>query len=105
MSEQNKPDGKSSQAVPAIAVVALLVSLFAAKDILLQPSRPAMMNTETAPTEDVRLRLWQDPFQAVEIYRKQSYSRSKDIKEIELPPITAENPVSGETFRIRSTKM
>ncbi|SFD86160.1 hypothetical protein [Nitrosomonas sp. Nm166] len=85
MSEQNKPADKSSQTTPAIAVVALLISLFAAQEIIFKPTRPAMIHTERMSTEDVRSRLWQDPFQAVELYKKQ-------------------DSVSGKTFHIRSTK-
>jgi len=71
MSEQNKSDDKSFPAVPAIAVVALLLSLVANQDILLKPTRPPMINTERTSIEDVRSRLWQDPFEAVEQYLNQ----------------------------------
>lgn len=105
MSEQNKPDDKSSQAVPAIAVVALLVSLVAAKDIILQPSRPAMIDMESASSEDVRSRLWQDPFQAIELYQKQ-FSQTKSAKENDAKQITitAEELVSDKTFHLKITR-
>lgn len=105
MSEQNKPDDKSSQAVPAIAVAALVVSLFAAQEIILKPTRPGMMNTQPASTEDVRARLWQDPFQAVELYQKQ-FSQTKSAKENDAEQIiiTAEELVSDKTFHFKITK-
>ena len=106
MSEQNKPDDKSSQTAPAIAVVALLISLFAAQEIIFKPTRPSMINMESTFTKDVPTRLWQDPFQAVELYQKQFYSQSKSTKEIgaELPTITVEDSVSGNTFHLKITK-
>ena len=70
MSEQNKSDDKSSQATSGIAIVALLLGFFAAQDTILNPTRPTMTNLEKAVTEDVRSRLWQDPFLAVEQHRK-----------------------------------
>ncbi|MBA3756926.1 MAG: hypothetical protein H0X02_12155, partial [Nitrosomonas sp.] len=80
MSEQNKSDDKSSPAVPTIAIVALLVSLFAVQETILKPTRPAMIDTERSSTEDVRSRLWQDPFQAVEQHRKQFLSENEGNK-------------------------
>lgn len=71
MSEQNKPDEKSSLATPGIAIVAILLSLFAAQESILKSNRPPTIDSERTVSEDVRSRLWQDPFQAVEEHRKQ----------------------------------
>ncbi|MBP6057126.1 MAG: ABC transporter ATP-binding protein [Nitrosomonas sp.] len=80
MSEKNKSDNQSSPAVPTIAIIALLVSLFAAQETILKPTRPLMINTERMSTEDVRSRLWQDPFEAVEQHRKQFPSENESNK-------------------------
>ena len=71
MSEQNKSDEKSSLATPGIAIVAILLSLFAAQESILKSNRPPTIDSESTVSEDVRSRLWQDPFQAVEEHRKQ----------------------------------
>ena len=71
MSEQNKSDEKSSLATPGIAIVAILLSLFAAQESILKSNRPPTIDSERTVSEDVRSRLWQDPFQAVEEHRKQ----------------------------------
>lgn len=71
MNEQNKSDEKSSLATPGIAIVAILLSLFAAQETILKSNRPPTIDSERAVSEDVRSRLWQDPFQAVEEHRKQ----------------------------------
>ncbi len=68
MYEQIKPNEKSSQLTPTFAVVVILLGLFAAQDTIFNPSRPAMVSTEMPDSEDVRSRLWQDPFQAVRQY-------------------------------------
>lgn len=68
MSEQINSNEKSSQLTPAFAVVVLLIGLFAVQDTVFNPTRPPMINTEMANSEDVRSRLWQDPFQALSQY-------------------------------------
>lgn len=68
MSELIKANEKSSQLTPVFAVVILLLGLFAAQDTIFNPSRPAMVSAEMPDSEDVRSRLWQDPFQAVRQY-------------------------------------
>lgn len=70
MSEPSKTDGNSSQITSGIAFVALLLGLFAVQNTIFQPTRPPMENTDRAFNENVRSRLWQDPFQAVEEHRK-----------------------------------
>lgn len=68
MYEQMKSNEKPSQLTPTFAVVVILLGLFAAQDTIFNPSRPAMVSTEMPDSEDVRSRLWQDPFQAVRQY-------------------------------------
>ena len=70
MSESSKTEANSSQVTSGIAFVALLLGLFAIQSTILQPTRPPMENTDSAFSEDVRSRLWQDPFQAVEEHKK-----------------------------------
>lgn len=70
MSEQAKSEDKSSHTASGIAIVAILLSMFAVQDTILKPTRPPMVNTDRAFGEDARSRLWQDPFQAVEEHRK-----------------------------------
>ncbi|AEJ01978.1 hypothetical protein Nit79A3_2195 [Nitrosomonas sp. Is79A3] len=79
MSEQNKSEDKSSHTTPTIAVIALLLGFFATQGTIFNPTRPAMNNTERAVTEDVRARLWEDPFQAVEQHRKQNNNEKTEI--------------------------
>lgn len=69
MNEPNKSDNSSFN-FPGAAVVALLVGIFVFKDIALESSRPLMKDTDRISSEDVRSRLWQDPFEAVVVHRK-----------------------------------
>lgn len=85
MSEQNKSDDKSPLPSSGIAIIALLLGLFAVQDTVFKPSRPSMVNTERAVTEDVRSRLWQDPFQAVGQHRKQYDSDKTPASRVEDP--------------------
>lgn len=104
MSEPNKSDDKSSPAVPTIAIIALLVSLFAAQDIILKPTRPAMIDTERTSTEDVRSRLWQDPFQAVEQHRKQFLSEDESNKSsLSFSGTVSQNEEKKSSFTISGT--
>lgn len=70
MSEPSKTDGNPSQITSGIAFVALILGLFAVQNTIFQPTRPPMESTDRTFSEDVRSRLWQDPFQAVEEHRK-----------------------------------
>ena len=79
MSEQNKPDEKSSLTTPGIAIIAVLLSLFAAQETIFKPSRPPMIDSERTFSEEVRSRLWQDPFQVVEEHRKQHQSQKASV--------------------------
>ncbi len=69
MSEQNASENTSSH-IPGIAIIALIAGLLIYKDAAFEPSRPAMTDAEKTSTEDVRSRLWQDPFEAVRLHMK-----------------------------------
>lgn len=87
MSEQAKSEDKSSHTTSGIAIIAILLSMFAVQDTILKPTRPPMVNTERAFGEDARSRLWQDPFQAVEEHRKYQQAQenpSRPISEFEV---------------------
>ncbi len=71
MSEQNTSSDTSSQ-VPGIAVVAMILGFLVYKDTAFESSRPSMTEAEKTSTEDVRARLWQDPFEAVQLHIKQT---------------------------------
>ncbi len=86
MSEQAKSEDKSSHTTSGIAIIAILLSMFAVQDTILKPTRPPMVNTDRAFGEDARSRLWQDPFQAVEEHRKYHQAQenpSRPISEFE----------------------
>ncbi len=84
MSDQNKSDDQSSQ-IPGIAIVALILGLFVFQDTAFKSSRPAMSDTEKTSTEDVRSRLWQDPFEAVKLHLDKT---AKHLTEKKLPRST-----------------
>ncbi|WP_292993127.1 hypothetical protein [Nitrosomonas sp.] len=65
MNEQNKTDEKSPQVTSGITIAALLLGLFFLQDTFLNPTRLGMIDTENGYTENIRARLWQDPFQVV----------------------------------------
>jgi len=69
MNEQNKSNGEFSQ-LPVIAIIALVVGFFVIQDTTFNSTRPAISSAEKISTEDVRSRLWQDPFEAVALHRK-----------------------------------
>ncbi|UJP00608.1 MAG: hypothetical protein LZF64_02135 [Nitrosomonas sp.] len=84
MSEPSRTDGNSSQITSGIAFVALLLGLFAVQNTIFQPTRPPMESTDREFSENVRSRLWQDPFQAVEEHRK-LYKAQKNNSSLQLP--------------------
>ena len=84
MSESSKTDGNPSQVTSGIAFIALILGLFAVQNTVFQPTRPPMETTDRAFSENVRSRLWQDPFQAVEEHRK-LHKAQKNARSLELP--------------------
>lgn len=93
MSEQNKSDDKSSQTTSGIAIIAILLSLFAVQDTIFKPTRPAMINTKSAFSEDARSRLWQDPFQVVGEHRKQHHTQKTPANSIVAVEISHKNDI------------
>ena len=77
MNEQNKPDSTPTQ-LPSYAIIALILGLFVFQDTVFESSRPAMSEAEKSSSEDVRSRLWQDPFEAVALHRKKFHQFSGD---------------------------
>lgn len=78
MSEPSKTDGNSSQVTSGIAFVALLLGLFAVQNTFFQPTRPPMESADRTFSENVRSRLWQDPFEAVEEHRKKYSAQTRE---------------------------
>lgn len=100
MNEQNKTDEKPSLATPGIAIIAILLSIFAAQETIFKPTRPPMIDSERTFSEDVRSRLWQDPFQAVEEHRKQNQGASVNlITPEEISYINEPNPQGKVIFK------
>ena len=61
------------------AVILLALGVFIIADNPFHPTRPEVTNNLTTNTENVRARLWQDPFEAVELHRKEQHDGgSKD---------------------------
>lgn len=76
MSEQNKSDEKSPQlATSGITIAAFLLGLFFLQDTIFNPTRPGMINTEKGVTENIRSRLWQDPFEVVDEHISKNFSK------------------------------
>ncbi|WP_292994314.1 hypothetical protein [Nitrosomonas sp.] len=102
MNEQNKSEERSSLATPGVAIVAILLSLFAAQEAIFKPTRPPMIDSERTFSEDVRSRLWQDPFQAVEEHRKQHQTQRSSVNLIipeEISYIDEPNPQAKIIFK------
>ena len=58
------------------AVILLTLGVFIIADNPFQPTRPDVTNNLTTNTENVRARLWQDPFEAVELHRKEQHNHA-----------------------------
>ncbi|MEK7302894.1 MAG: TrbG/VirB9 family P-type conjugative transfer protein, partial [Pseudomonadota bacterium] len=60
--------------------------------LLVKPTRPAMINTKSAFSEDARW-LWQDPFQVVEEHRKQRHTQKTPGNSIVAVEISHKNDI------------
>ncbi len=87
MSEQ-KSSGSTLSQMPGIAVVAMILGFLVYKDTAFESSRPAMTEVEKISTEDVRARLWQDPFEAVELHIKQPERTKEEVDSSKIIPLT-----------------
>jgi|GEM_PF-2722393 len=70
-------DNKSSGQFPfsgGIAIILLALGIFIIPDNPFSPTRPDGASNASSNTEDVRARLWQDPFEAVEFHRNEQHS-------------------------------
>lgn len=84
---ENKTPGQFP--IPGLALVVLLIGVWAISDPPFKPSRPAKSPELTSTAEDVTARLWQDPFQAVELHRRQKHKPEQD-----------DDKVSGQTSKL-----
>lgn len=78
-------DNKSSSQFPlsGIALVMLALGVFVFAENPFYPTRPEPSTNLTSTAEDVRARLWQDPFDAVESHRKKKHPKAlKPPKEL-----------------------
>jgi len=79
--------------LPGVAIIVIALGVFIFTDNPFQPTRPKAPNNLTAKAEDVVARLWQDPFEAVELHRN-------DKHKIESPQLLLSNNNSnGENVR------
>ena len=60
--------------LPGVAIILLALGVFVFSDNPFKPSRPDELTELTTTAEDVRARLWQDPFVAVELHRINKHS-------------------------------
>lgn len=70
--DENKPS--SQIPLPGIAVMLLILGVLVLTDAPFKPSRPGAASDITSTAEDVIARLWQDPFEAVEVHRKEKHA-------------------------------
>ena len=82
MSEQNKSDEKSPQVTSGITIIAVMLGLFFLQDTILNPTRPGMINVDKWFTENIRARLWQDPFEVVNEHIGKNHSNKNPYQDI-----------------------
>ena len=71
--DDNKSSGQFP--LPGIALVLLVLGVFVFTDNPFNPTRPDVDTDLTATAEDVRARLWQDPFEAVEEHKRTKHEK------------------------------
>jgi hypothetical protein len=82
MNEQNKSDEKSPpQVTSGLTIIAVILGLFFLQDTILNPTRPGMIDTDQWFTENIRARLWQDPFEVVSEHIGKNKKPYQDIAE------------------------
>jgi len=72
----NKPAGQFP--FPGAAIILLALGVFIFNDTPFQPSRPDAPTSQTVKTRDVLARLWQDPFEAVELHQINKHTKSEN---------------------------
>ncbi len=103
MNEQNKTDEKSPQVTSGITIAALLLGLFFLQDTFLNPTRPGMIDTENGYTENIRARLWQDPFQVVNEHINKSDPKKIIIKEV-VEQLTEKHPDKSQSTKFKRSQ-
>jgi len=78
----NKPSAQLS--LPGIALVVIALGVFAISDTAFVPTRPDVSSELTSTAEDVRARLWQDPFEAIETHRGSKHTSKKTKDKVEV---------------------
>lgn len=81
MNEQNKSDEKSPQVTSGLTIIAVMLGLFFLQDTILNPTRPGMINADQWFSENIRARLWQDPFEVVNEHIGKNKKPYQDIAE------------------------
>lgn len=81
MNEQNKSDEKSPQVTSGFTIIAVILGLFFLQDTILNPTRPGMIDTDQWFAENIRARLWQDPFEVVSEHIGKNKKPYQDIAE------------------------
>ena len=86
---ENKPAGQFP--IPGLAIVVLLLGVWAISDPPFKPSRPDRSPDLTSAAEDVSARLWEDPMEAVELHRSKKHTPEKDKEQYYLKSTLKEN--------------
>ncbi|QOJ19424.1 MAG: hypothetical protein HRU77_01165 [Gammaproteobacteria bacterium] len=81
MNEQNKSDEKSPQVTSGLTIIAVMLGLLFLQDTILNPTRPGMINADQWFSENIRARLWQDPFEVVNEHIGKNKKPYQDIAE------------------------
>lgn len=87
--------------LPGVAVVLLALGAFIISDTRFEPTRPSVSNNPSNAVEEVPARLWQDPFEAVQLHRNKEHSKKSDKTNIGDIKITINLPKekkSGENY-------
>ena len=74
----NKPAGQFP--FPGAAIILLALGVFMFTDTPFQPSRPDVPASQTVKTRDVLARLWQDPFEAVQLHQINKHKESENTE-------------------------
>lgn len=64
--------------IPGIALVVVALGILVFSDTTLSPSRPDKTGNVGAGAEDVIARLWQDPFEAVQLHRSEIHGKKNE---------------------------
>lgn len=96
--DENK--SSSQLPLPGIAVVLLVIGVLIYADDPFKPTRPEAPTDITSTAEDVRARLWQDPFEAVEVHRENKHSNAEWQLERVMSDFYENSMYQGQQHRI-----